>query len=168
MALQPKKSTADCVATTTGELLPRLFTRSRSRHVETRWSFSVTLLQAFARLPVKKHGALCCPDFPLSRLLGTAIERSALQRCQNCSDMQTNEIATLNQILTFHKQTTKNSLQTKFYSYIYTKQISMDIHLKILLSHYCQVNQKVYPLRGNLFVLIYNTESPTENFPRSG
>ena len=96
LVLQPIRGTADCVTTTTGELLPRLFTRSRSRHVETRWSFSVTLLQAFARLPVKKHGALRCPDFPLSRLLGTAIERSALQRCQNCRDMQTNEIKASN------------------------------------------------------------------------
>ena len=96
LVLQPIRGTADCVATTTGELLPRLFTRSRSRHVETRWSFSVTLLQAFARLPLKKHGALRCPDFPLSRLLGTAIERSALQRCQNCSDIQTNEIKASN------------------------------------------------------------------------
>ena len=80
LALQRVSGTADDVATVTGELLLHLFTRSRSRHVETRWSFSVTILQAFARLPVKKYDALCCPDFPLSRFPGTAIERSAPQR----------------------------------------------------------------------------------------
>jgi hypothetical protein len=80
LALQPIRGTAGDVATTTGELLPHLFTRSQLRRIKTRWSFSVTLLQAFTRLPVKKHGALCCPDFPPSRILRRAIERSARQR----------------------------------------------------------------------------------------
>ena len=35
-----------------------------SEYIGTRWLFSVTLLQTFACLPVKKHGALRCPDFP--------------------------------------------------------------------------------------------------------
>ena len=81
LALQLVRGTAGDVATATGELLPHLFTRSRLRCIKTRWSFSVTLLQAFTRLPVKKHDALCCPDFP-PRLLG-AIERSARQRWEN-------------------------------------------------------------------------------------
>jgi len=64
MALQPVRRTADDVATTTGALLPHLFTRTLIRLVESRWSFSVTLLSPFKDLPAKKHGALRCPDFP--------------------------------------------------------------------------------------------------------
>ena len=64
MALQPVRRTADDVATITGALLPHLFTRSPLRRIKTRWSFSVTLLSPFKDLPAKKHGALCCPDFP--------------------------------------------------------------------------------------------------------
>ena len=65
-------------------LLPHLFTLSCPggyvfQHSCDRWSFSVTLLQAFTRLPVRKHGALCCPDFPPRRNRNScaAIERSA-------------------------------------------------------------------------------------------
>lgn len=39
----------------------------------TRRFFSVTLLHPHGRLPVRKCGTLCCPDFPLS-LVGTAVE----------------------------------------------------------------------------------------------
>ena len=45
-----------------GGLLPRLFTLVP----RTERSFSVTLPHPRGRLPVRKHDALCCPDFPLS------------------------------------------------------------------------------------------------------
>ena len=44
---------------------------------ESERSFSVTLLYPHGYLPVRKYGALCCPDFPPSHI-GTAIERSAI------------------------------------------------------------------------------------------
>jgi len=44
-----------------GELLPRLFTLT----LRIRRLFSVTLLCPYEQLPVRKCGALCCPDFPL-------------------------------------------------------------------------------------------------------
>jgi len=52
--------TAEDVATPAGALLPHLFTLTRRNGR----LFSVTLIRTFTRLPVKKHGALCCPDFP--------------------------------------------------------------------------------------------------------
>jgi len=64
LALQPVRRTAGCVTIAAGALLPHLFTRSPNRHVGSRWLFSVTLLSPFKDLPVKKHGALRCPDFP--------------------------------------------------------------------------------------------------------
>lgn len=45
-----------------GALLSHLFTLTRSRGCGR--SFSVTLLRPHGRLPVRKHGALCCPDVP--------------------------------------------------------------------------------------------------------
>ena len=47
----------------TGELLPRLFTLTCA--IRHRRLFSVMLLKPCGLLPVKKYGALCCPDFPL-------------------------------------------------------------------------------------------------------
>ena len=63
LALQPMRCTAASVTTGTGGLLPRLFTliptpRGRNGY------FLLHSLRAFTRLPVRKHGALCCPDFP--------------------------------------------------------------------------------------------------------
>jgi len=86
LALQLVRGTANDVATAAGELLPHLFTRSRLRRIKTGWLFSVTLLQTFTRLPIKKYDALCCPDFP-PRELG-AIERSAPQRWAISSKFQ--------------------------------------------------------------------------------
>ena len=37
--------------------------------------FSVTLLYPHGYLPVRKHGALCCPDFPLPSLTSLRRER---------------------------------------------------------------------------------------------
>ena len=62
LALQPMRRTADYVAIITGGLLPHLFTLTTD---EPKRLFSVTLLQVYTRLPVRKHGVLCCPDFPL-------------------------------------------------------------------------------------------------------
>ena len=43
--------------------------------------FSVTLLYPFGYLPVRKDGALCCPDFPLPVVGPGATDRPArLQR----------------------------------------------------------------------------------------
>ena len=62
MVFQPIRCTAPAVASKTGELLPHLFTLSL-RLLSGRL-FSVTLLYPHGYLPVRKHGALCCPDFP--------------------------------------------------------------------------------------------------------
>ena len=72
LALQPMGRTASDVATGTGGLLPRLFTLVPA---EPGRLFSVTLPRIFTRLPVRKHGALCCPDFPPR--LRRATEQSA-------------------------------------------------------------------------------------------
>ena len=61
MALQPMRHTATDVTTNTGGLLPHLFTLTLP------WAgrlFSVILLYPRGYLPIRKHGALCCPDFP--------------------------------------------------------------------------------------------------------
>ena len=62
MVLQLVRRTATPIARDTGELLPHLFTLVP----RTERLFSVTLLPPLGDLPVKKHDALCCPDFPLS------------------------------------------------------------------------------------------------------
>ena len=51
---------ADAVTRAAGELLPHLFTLTG----RVRRLFSVTLLYPHGQLPVKKYGALCCPDVP--------------------------------------------------------------------------------------------------------
>jgi len=61
MILQPIRCTATIVTNATGELLPRLFTLIPPK---ARRLFSVTLLCSREQLPVRKYGALCCPDFP--------------------------------------------------------------------------------------------------------
>ena len=60
MTLQPIRRTASYIAIRPGELLPHLFTLTG----RIRRSFSVTLLHPRGQLPVKKYGALCCPDVP--------------------------------------------------------------------------------------------------------
>src|SRR5690554_4804387 len=61
MVLQPIRRTALLVTKQTGELLPHLFTLTTHKA----WRlFSVTLLCSHEQLPVKKYGALRCPDFP--------------------------------------------------------------------------------------------------------
>jgi hypothetical protein len=62
MVFQPIRCTAPDVAIGTGELLPHLFTLTL-RLLSGRL-FSVTLLYPHGYLPVKKYGALRCPDFP--------------------------------------------------------------------------------------------------------
>ena len=63
MTLQPIRRTASYIAIRPGELLPHLFTLTG----RVRRLFSVTLLYPHGQLPVKKYGALCCPDFPHTR-----------------------------------------------------------------------------------------------------
>ena len=62
MVLQLVRCTATPITRDTGELLPHLFTLIP----RTERLFSVTLLPPLGDLPVKKHDALRCPDFPLS------------------------------------------------------------------------------------------------------
>ena len=65
MILQPIRRTASYVTIQTGELLPHLFTLTLFRKkTEFQRLFSVTLLCSHKQLPVRKYGALCCPDFP--------------------------------------------------------------------------------------------------------
>jgi hypothetical protein len=59
--LQPIRRTALNVATQTGELLPHLFTLTPKK---SKRLFSVTLLCSHKQFPVRKYGALRCPDFP--------------------------------------------------------------------------------------------------------
>jgi len=54
--------TASTVASRTGELLPHLFTLILFRRKERLFSVA---LPCFMQLPVRKHVALRCPDFPL-------------------------------------------------------------------------------------------------------
>ena len=69
MVLQPVSGTPARVTTHSGGLLPRLFTLTATG---TRPSAAVILcyleLCPPGHLPVRKHGALCCPDFPLPRI----------------------------------------------------------------------------------------------------
>jgi hypothetical protein len=78
LVLQPMRRTASDVATRTGALLPHLFTLTPPAAGRL---FSVTLLQAFTRLPVRKHSALCCPDFPHRFLVQERSDR-AVCRCK--------------------------------------------------------------------------------------
>ena len=81
MVFQPIWCTASGVASGTGELLPHLF--PLSLRLRSGRLFSVTLQYPRGYLPVRKHGALCCPDFP-SRLryaqYGTMEQPAAVQR----------------------------------------------------------------------------------------
>lgn len=61
MILQPIRCTANCVTTIAGGLLLHLFTlipASRNGY------FLLHCLCPHEQLPVRKYGALCCPDFP--------------------------------------------------------------------------------------------------------
>ncbi len=72
MVFQPIGRTAEPCCHAHGELLPRLFTLTKRA-----WRlFSVTLPQPRDRLPVRKYGALRCPDFPLA--LRQATNRPAI------------------------------------------------------------------------------------------
>jgi len=62
MVFQSMVCTASGVTAGTGELLPLLFTLSAT--LLPWWFFSVTLTYPRGYLPVRKHGALYCPDFP--------------------------------------------------------------------------------------------------------
>ena len=62
MVLQPVRRTAGTCRHARGGLLPHLFTLTGSRSL--RRLFSVTRLSPHEDLPVRKDGALCCPDFP--------------------------------------------------------------------------------------------------------
>ena len=62
LTLQPIRRAAGYIAIAPGGLLPHLFTLTTKR-----WRlFSVTLLHPREWLPVRKYGALRCPDFPLA------------------------------------------------------------------------------------------------------
>ena len=66
MALQPIRRAACRVTTTSGGLLPHLFTIAPVTRKWLRLLFSVTLLCRHRQLTVREYGALCCPDFPLA------------------------------------------------------------------------------------------------------
>ena len=65
MVLQPASRTAARVTPGTGELLPHLFTLAPAADGTPERLFSVPVLCPHGHLPVRKCGALCCPDFPL-------------------------------------------------------------------------------------------------------
>lgn len=75
MALQPIRRTAVDVAINAGGLLPHLFTLIAN---EPRRLFSVTLLCPHKQFPVRKYGALRCPDFPHHSTNCGATSRPAL------------------------------------------------------------------------------------------
>ncbi len=75
---------ASLVAKGAGGLLPRLFTLTSPGG---RRLFSVTYPRRRRRLPVRKHGALCCPDFPLEDPVfkrQTTLLRKAFRCVQPC------------------------------------------------------------------------------------
>jgi hypothetical protein len=81
MVSQPIRCTASSVTTGTGELLPHLFTLVPIPSTREGRLFSVTLLYPHGYLPVRKYGALCCPDFPPPTFKSEAMEQpAALQR----------------------------------------------------------------------------------------
>lgn len=75
MTLQPIRRTAYYITIVPGELLPHLFTLTFLK----RRLFSVTLLYPHGQLPVKKYGALCCPDFPPALQRATDQQTAILQ-----------------------------------------------------------------------------------------
>ena len=77
MVFQPIRCTAPRVTTGTGELLPHLFTIVPTCRNMSGLLFSVTLLYPFGYLPVRKDGALRCPDFPPRHLSAGATDRPA-------------------------------------------------------------------------------------------
>jgi hypothetical protein len=78
MVFQPIRCTAPCVAIGTGELLPHLFTLATSfAFAQEGRTFSVTLLYPRGYLPVRKYGALCCPDFPTPLTKANVVDGSA-------------------------------------------------------------------------------------------
>ena len=72
LALQHMGCAASGVAIGAGGLLPHLFTLTSPKE---RRSFSVTYPRRRRRLPVRKHAALCCPDFPLASGSSSPIDR---------------------------------------------------------------------------------------------
>jgi hypothetical protein len=75
LVFQLLRFTAIPVARKSRELLPHVFTLTP---INQGGIFSVALAVArCGRLPVRKQDALCCPDFPLTDYVGTAIERFA-------------------------------------------------------------------------------------------
>ena len=79
MTLQPIRRTVPPYSDGGGELLPRLFTLTE-RHAPG-GSFLLRLLCRRRQLPVRKDGALCCPDFPL----GGCVINGELLRCDRFS-----------------------------------------------------------------------------------
>ncbi len=76
LILQPMTRTAVCVTTNSGGLLPHLLTlTNRSWRL-----FSSAFVHLHKRLPVRKHGALCCPDFPLTQ---SASDRPTYYLCKD-------------------------------------------------------------------------------------
>ena len=80
LSLQPIRHAARDITIASGGLLPHLFTLTPV----WRRLFSVTLLYRYRQLPVKKYGALCCPDFPHTPHAWVSDEMSALLlRCKD-------------------------------------------------------------------------------------
>jgi hypothetical protein len=75
------------IATIWRELLPHVFTLTSYEAV----IFCGTFCSSCKPLPVRKHGALCCPDFPLFPRIHvkTATERLLFLRLKNphCGDL---------------------------------------------------------------------------------
>ncbi len=84
MALQPIRRAACRVTTTSGGLLPHLFTIAPVTRKWLRLLFSVTLLCRRRQLTVRKYGALCCPDFPLAAQGKMPPRQATRPSCYHC------------------------------------------------------------------------------------
>ena len=73
MVFQPIRRTAPTVTGLTGGLLPHLFTLIPTN----RDGYFLLRYCASRHLPVRKDGALRCPDFPLLRFHEAAVEQPA-------------------------------------------------------------------------------------------
>lgn len=68
LTLQPIRRAARHLAVAPGGLLPHLFTLTCEPKPNAGGCFLSRFLHSLPRLPVKKYGALCCPDFPQAAL----------------------------------------------------------------------------------------------------
>lgn len=68
LTLQPIRRAALHLTVEPGRLLPYLFTLTYEPKLDAGGYFLSRFLHSRPRLPVKKYGALCCPDFPQAAL----------------------------------------------------------------------------------------------------